>query len=385
MKKIRYILGIMLGLCLVASGCQNLTEPDSFIPTVTTGDVINVGSTYATLPFVIMGDHEGSATYYFYFSTSEDMKDKVRKEQYTTIKDLTPGTTYYYMACATDGISEIRGEVKSFTTLSNFRIGKVTFTDWDGTVKEASGDYSPIGVTMYRTSGGISHNLKATLDGSVWNLPIEIPAGTISSYVYAYWPYSERDYQHEGSGSVPIQTYKYDGNDYMYAQSEPNEGGATVNINLQHAMARVIFHFSISNNNKNDIAAISSFTLSNGEKVLPTQGYLYLDENGSIGTSTDSFNHPLYYGYGFEIEKGSVHDVTLYSIPTTNTGVITLTLKMSDNNSVSTDLEITTANSWKKGNTYEYDVVYEQSAIIVTDVTVEDWHNNNGGDITVND
>lgn len=385
MKKIQYIVIMVLQLCIVLTGCQNLHSPENNVPTILTGDAENITATSARVSASI-SESETAGNLVFLVSTSEDMNNAYETEKWW-LQDLTPGTTYYYLALlrSFDGKFEVRGEIKSFTTLGNFRIGKVTYTDWDGTVKEASGDYSPIGVTMYKGSYDMYHNLKATFDGSVWNLPIEIPAGTISSYVYAYWPYTQGGYQQEGSGRVPVQTYKYDGTDYMYAMSKPNEDGTSVEINLAHAMARVIFHFSIGKNNQSDIAGINSFTLSNGEKVLPTQGYMYLNESGYINSSTYAFSNQLCYDNSFKIERGSVHDVTLYSIPTVGTGVITLTLNMSDNSHISTDLEITTASSWKKGNTYEYNVVYEQSAITINDVTVQDWNKNEGGDITVND
>lgn len=396
MKKIRYILGIMLSVCLVASGCQNLTEPEeSTLPTVETGNALNITTHSATITGKRNPEHR---QIYFLFSTSVDLSDAqqlyitggnssgsiINNLYQVNLYDLEKNHTYYYVLCVSDGVSEIRGEVKSFTTLNNYKIGKVTYTDWDGTVKEASSNYSPIGITLNGNSGNIYHNLKSTLDGSTWNLPEEIPAGSVY-YAYAYWPYSPKGYQNKEYGYVPIQTYKYDGIDYLYAQSKPNEDNATVDINLQHAMAKVVFHFSIGQNNQNDNIAISGFTISNGEKVLPTSGDLILNENGYINSSTYAFSEPLNYSTGFELQKGSAYDVIIYSIPTSNTGTIVLTLNISDGSSVNANLEITNTTSWKKGNTYEYDVVYERSAITIGDVVIREWENNEGGDITVND
>ena len=62
-----------------------------------------------------------------------------------------------------------------------------------------------------------------------------------------------------------------------------------------------------------------------------------------------------------------------------------LTLNISDGSSIDANLEITNTTSWKKGNTYEYDVVYERLAITIGDVVIREWENNEGGDITVND
>lgn len=50
MKNIRYILSALLGICLILSGCQNLTEPaGSTLPTVETGDALEITSHSATI------------------------------------------------------------------------------------------------------------------------------------------------------------------------------------------------------------------------------------------------------------------------------------------------------------------------------------------------
>ena len=40
---------------------------------------------------------------------------------------------------------------------------------------------------------------------------------------------------------------------------------------------------------------------------------------------------------------------------------------------------------WKAGQTYEYEILLEESSITIGDVVIREWENNEGGDITVND
>lgn len=388
MKNIRYTLGIMLGACLMLNGCQELTEHDkNSIPTVVTGETQDITAHSAT----IMGRCSQDKQVHFLLSSSADLSDAeylsaIRNNSLgnydlyqVNVNDLERNSTYYYALCASDGISEVRGEVKSFTTLNNYKIGKITYTDWDSTVKELTNEYSPIGITLVGNSGDIYHNLKTTLDESEWKLSQEIPAGTVSS-IYAYCPYSD-DYEQTDLGRVCFYKYYYD-NDCLYAQTNAHENGSTIDLNFQHVMARIIFHFSIGKNNQNDKVGISSFTISNGDKILPTTGKLIFGEEGYIYPYSNAFDSPLYYGNSFELQKGNTYDVTIYSIPTTDKGIVKMTLQSSDSSTVTADLEI---SGWEKGKTYEYNIIYEHSSIVIADTTVEDWNNNKGGDITVND
>ena len=43
------------------------------------------------------------------------------------------------------------------------------------------------------------------------------------------------------------------------------------------------------------------------------------------------------------------------------------------------------ASEWKAGYQYTYSIALGDSGISITDVTIEEWINNDGGDITVND
>ena len=123
MKAIRYTLGMLLA-CLALVGCQEVEEPLNTVPTVVTGEPLYVSTNFVTFT----GSVSSRAECYFLISTSEDMSDAHQVDVYPyfdgdvtqlwqcpmELGDLQPGTTYYVVLCATDGRSEVRGNVVSF-------------------------------------------------------------------------------------------------------------------------------------------------------------------------------------------------------------------------------------------------------------------------------
>lgn len=99
-------------------------------PVVTTGDASELTATSAHLAASVSGGEIGAKG--FYLSTSSDFSNPTQYQAGSglgtgnfakTITELTPNTTYYYKAYVTysnSGVmTEVRGEMKSFTTLSN--------------------------------------------------------------------------------------------------------------------------------------------------------------------------------------------------------------------------------------------------------------------------
>lgn len=142
MKKIQSILVIALGVCAMLTSCQELDTPINNIPTIETGEATEITATSALLSFKSENGKADCSLVYI-LSTSPDMND-VWESESNYIKDLIPNTTYYYMAAlrsTTDGKNnEVRGEVKSFTTLSSIRLISVTSTSWDGSQEEYNPD-----------------------------------------------------------------------------------------------------------------------------------------------------------------------------------------------------------------------------------------------------
>lgn len=383
MKKIAYYfcIGILTIAFAGLTGCQDLDTPYNNIPVVKTGEAMEISSNSAWLTYEL---EEGKAhcEISFEIGTQSDLSDAQNSSAF--VGKLQPNTTYYYRAYAYYYMNEqmlcVYGDIKSFTTLDGFRIGKVTYTDWDGETIDMN--EPPLGVTFVTQNWDTYHNEQLLWEDISWYFKnADIPWNELM-IAYVYWPWTDT-YQSIEQGYLPVQTYKYDGQHYLYAVHYIEEGASEVNINLTHTMSRVIFHFTIGGGNPSDYARVNHFEISNGDnKILPTIGNLYFNENSCIVPISDAYVLPLYYGYSFEISKGSMQDIILYSIPTTGSGTVELSLYLSDGSVLCTPLEI---SGWGRGETTEYTVTYSQSALYITDVTVEDWQEGEGGNITVND
>lgn len=382
MKKVYICYTWLLMLCGLVAGCQELAIPYSNIPVVRTLEATNITSTSAYLNFE-SEDGKANCLYLFQISTSADLRDAWESEN-LFISGLMPGTTYYYRVLARDyagedRVNEVYGEILSFTTLEGLQLGSVTLTDWDGSKVEWN--ESPLGVTLAMKDALIYHNWEVYAGSTGWQLPEDYVQLESVQKLFVYWPWSN-SYVDDSYGTLPVQTYKYMGTDYLYGEQTVNEETSVVDINLKHTMARAIFHFSIAEGNQADYIGVNGFSISNGDGVLSTDGRLLFSESGLIMPSSSAYSGPLNYEQAFELSKGSTYDIVIYSIPTDKTGQVTLTMRLSDGSQLSTTLDIA---SWKAAATYEYNVVCDNSAISITDVTVEDWNNNDGGEIVVTD
>lgn len=126
MKLMKYLYACSL---LVLCACGNDDEPTTYPPTVTTGNVSDIYREGAVLygsienssnadikEFgVLCSDHQSMDEPQTLKAESDDLSDFN-----VTIRNLSPGKTYYYCAYASSGYSMMKGEVKTFnTTQSN--------------------------------------------------------------------------------------------------------------------------------------------------------------------------------------------------------------------------------------------------------------------------
>ena len=120
------------------------------------------------------------------------------------ITGLTPSTTYYVRAYATNSAGTAYGEQRTFTTLSAFFCGIDVVTDYDGNV------YNTVEIGQ---QCWMKENLCTThfADGT------EIPIGSISSNNIAY-----RYYPNHNSSIVPIYGYLYNWAAVMHGATSSN-------------------------------------------------------------------------------------------------------------------------------------------------------------------
>ena len=122
MKKIQYLC--LCGLGMLAA-CESVKEPITFPPVINTGTVTEIYREGATLSGKVEDTRNATITEFgilcSQYQSMAEPKMLVAEEgdmssYKVTVRELTPGNTYYYCAYATSGYSTITGEVKSFNT-----------------------------------------------------------------------------------------------------------------------------------------------------------------------------------------------------------------------------------------------------------------------------
>lgn len=323
--------------------------------------------------------------FYYLFSTNENFQDSLvygtRLNESRTIYGLRPGTTYFYKLVGTDGNITINSEVRSFTTLKGFSIIKLTYTDWDGEVKEVDESMSPLGLSVVDADGWSTYKLMVTYQNGEWRVPDEALGKDIRECAI-YTPYNKEFLDEDALGWLRLCTYKNGKNSvddvltgYTYLKDEQS-----VSLRLSHALARVRFHFSIAEDCNEDNLQVQSFIINqeSSSKIIPTifwyslYGKLQKVENFS---EIDS-------GESFVMTKKSQTDVTILSGETRSSGTVQARIQLSNGSIYSVPITLK-ADSWQSGKTYDYNIVYSRTGLTLSDVTVNEWNKNEGGDINI--
>ena len=385
----RNILWIVVAclLCLGFSSCQEPDAPSPLVPVLQLNEAQDVTATTAYVGNYSYDSDSSIGEFYYLFSTNENFQDSLvysaKLNSFTTIYGLRPNTTYFYKLVGTDGSIKVNSEVRSFTTLKGFSIAKLTYTDWDGEVKEVDESMSPLGLSVVDADGWSTRNLKVTYENGEWRVPDEILGKDIRE-CGIYTPYKkESDYMNEDAlGWLRLCTYKNGKNSvddvltgYAYLKDDKS-----VSLRLSHALARVRFHFTIAEDCNEDNLEVQSFIIDQevNSKIIPSIFFYSL--YGKI-TSVGEFMD-IDSGESFVMTKKSQTDVTILSGATRSSGTVQAKIQLSNGSTYSVPITLK-ADSWKSGNTYDYNIVYSRTGLTLSDVTVKEWNKNESGDINI--
>ena len=383
-RNILWIVAACL-LCLGFTGCQEPDEPRPLMPVLQLTEAQNVTATTAYVGNYDYDSDSSIGEFYYLLSTNENFQDSLVYEaelnSSRTIYGLRPNTTYFYKMVGTDGNITINSEVKSFTTLKGFSIAKLTYTDWDGEVREVDESMSPLGLSVVDTKGWSTRNLMVTYQNGEWRVPDEALGKNIRECAI-YTPYNKDLLNEDELGWLRLCTYKNGKNSvndvltgYAYLK-----GDQSVSLRLSHALARVRFHFSIAEDCNEDNLKVQSFGINQeaSSKIIPTifwyslYGKLqYVEEFSDIDS-----------GESFVVTKKSQTDVTILSGETRSSGTVQAKIRLSNGSTYSVPITLK-ADSWKSGKTYDYNIVYSRTGLTLSDVTVKEWNKNEGGDINI--
>lgn len=385
-RNILWIVAACL-LCLGFSSCQEPDAPSPLVPVLQLNEAQDVTATTAYVGNYSYDSDSSIGEFYYLFSTNENFQDSLvysaELNSFTTIYGLRPNTTYFYKLVGTDGSIKVNSEVRSFTTLKGFSIAKLTYTDWDGEVKEVDESMSPLGLSVVDTDGWSTRNLMVTYQNGEWRVPDEILGKDIRE-CGIYTPYKkESDYMNEDAlGWLRLCTYKNGKNsvDDVLTGYAYLKGDKSVSLRLSHALARVRFHFSMAEDCNEDNLEVQSFIIDQevNSKIIPSIFFYSL--YGKI-TSVGEFMD-IDSGESFVMTKKSQTDVTILSGATRSSGTVQAKIQLSNGSTYSVPITLK-ADSWKSGNTYDYNIVYSRTGLTLSDVTVKEWNKNESGDINI--
>lgn len=385
-RNILWIVAACL-LCLGFTGCQEPDEPSPVAPVLELKEAQDVTATTAYVGNYSSHYYSSIGEFYYLFSTNENFQDSLvysaKLNSFTTIYGLRPNTTYFYKLVGTDGSIKVNSEVRNFTTLKGFSIAKLTYTDWDGEVKEVDESMSPLGLSVVDTDGWSTRNLMVTYQNGEWRVPDEILGKDIRE-CGIYTPYKkESDYMNEDAlGWLRLCTYKNGKNsvDDVLTGYAYLKGDKSVSLRLSHALARVRFHFSIAEDCNEDNLEVQSFIIDQevNSKIIPSIFFYSL--YGKI-TSVGEFMD-IDSGESFVMTKKSQTDVTILSGATRSSGTVQAKIQLSNGSTYSVPITLK-ADSWQSGKTYDYNIVYSRTGLTLSDVTVKEWNKNESGDINI--
>lgn|SRR5574344_1488369 len=389
MKKILYSL-ISAALILATTvSCEDLTDVPSNVPVITTGNAYNVFARWAmvkkTLPVsgTVYSNYE-----YLMIDTTESFRDTIQVNKTETYSkdsvcwictNLQPSTKYYYRQCASDGLEYVYGETKSFTTSKLVGIGSVKLDGWTGGTTPSSLAGVELGAYLVNSHGYCNYSnvpVKGNADGTSWYIGQDILPTKDTCHIYVYAPYTSTK-----DSFVYVGLYKYN-TDLIYGKSDGlNEENVKADITMYHAFADVVFSVKRADND-NVGSSFSTLYLYDADKQdsILAEGYFNVisEEWTKMGTTSSIAR----YFTAFTPDTKTATDIDVSAFPATyRAGKLIVSLSdPSTSNQISVALP---ACDWKAGYRYVYPITVSQTKLVIGDVQVEPWVNNDSGSINI--
>lgn len=391
MKTFRHtLLTLLIGL--LWTGCQEIEEPVNTVPTVTTDKVEKYSANFAYLS----GAVTSRAQCYFLLSTSADMNDALQKEAYpyyneerniwlcqTEISDLQPGTTYYVVLCATDGRSEVKGNVVEFTTIKEIRIANIRMTPCGNNESDESTDFTPedaVGVFLTTMDGDKltiqrPKNMETYYQAQQWNLPTQIIPNGVPRKLYAYYPYSK-----EMGDNYTIPVNIDEGKHYLFGNSEElTLNNPEAHITMKHALSRITFSITKSKESEMEEYITRARLYNNNSKAIFLGGWMNVFTGNIIPDY--NYNDGIFRNCEFKPETEKAKTIEMLVIPTSFSDDEVVFEIVLGTHIIYASLP---ANNWEQGKHYNYPFEITVNGLKLGNVTVEGWENNDGGSININ-
>lgn len=387
MKKTLYILLAFMGITL--TGCQDTDDPTPLSPTLTTPTVLEVGINYASFDYIECDGYYTDC--YYYVSSNYDMTDMEQVSEKSTLRELNHTSTYYYMACVTDGINEVYGDIKSFTTLVAYTIS-IASVDSLGVENDANKfsssneEANNLGIVAYREEPdgiirndiGVGGSLMASRSwtsggNEEWSLDYEVTIDEDEYYtLYAFYPYASNIYS-----NYELELPVYIENTHSVAWGESSlitQDSPSATIEMDERLATVVIQLTCEGLEVESMKFVDDLVLpgygyldvTTGSFLYPNDANLYYPKTNLISGST-SFSD--YQECAFRLFPCSFEDgVELY-------------IYLTNGKSYYTTFEETT---WKSGSIYIYTATIVDDNLLLelsSELMINDWEDGGSTEI----
>jgi len=391
---IKYPISAILA-CLALVGCQEVDAPANSKPSVETFSVTGLTGHEAYLS----GSVSTNATCYFLLSSTINLtepdtipasqqtiyaSDSVSSNQYyyaALYDGLKPGNDYYVALCASDGRSEVRGNVVSFSTPTYLTIENVYLSDIDGYSTASFQPTQPIGsfvLTSWEYTYGIwgsYQNLQTTYSNSKFTMADGDDISLSSDVrVYAYYPYTTE----YSNYYIPIKA-----NESLYGKTATYLYGNSNTVNSDDTEAYITMHYALAKisltitNANDDGATLSQITLENIDgNYLASSGEM----NVFSGDISDLQDYDAHTRTCHQTLTSTAYTEDFMLIPTSfdeNQVVVKLVVDGEE------EQLALPAVTWSKGHHYTYQLTVDKGALRLGGIRVEAWDAQNGGSIDI--
>ena len=282
------------------------------------------------------------------------------------LSDLSTFTKYYYFLTDNDSYNysdhchpakAYRTTLHVMETFGSLESKSMLYEDWDGSERDLSDKVSTLGVSV---DGKVKTFNKQMYKSSWSNSSVIISSH--DDVIYLYAPYNQ-DYDNYNSINYVLLKGIYESQPENVVCQRLKMEGSQLNAKLKHAYVRLRFKFQLTSNYPNNNSErIEKLELKQTNEVVPTYGYMNLDNNKFDYYTT--YDEELLYSTSAwdSFSKTSIAEITRYVLPTQKAGTITLTITLSDKTTYSYPIQVE-ADSWKMGETHDYSFFFDGIAL----------------------
>ena len=383
MRKIYMKMSLVALTLLTMTACQEIDDVVDQTPTTNSDNIAKagtvIGSYYANIKVNTYYNNNGN--YYAHLYSESNSTELLQEAEYDyrssgfKFNNLNPSTKYFYKVLFDIGSYHKESPLMSFTTLPGVSCGDVLYVDRSGGILPFQEKYN---VKEIRCQFGTTNNDYSILNSYIyyieggWKIGAQIDAANYNR-IYAAYPtesLERRKFWVNTSNGATVE--------YLYGNGSLDKETYKYNLSMYHATAKVEFNIDIDPNINLESVLINEMKLyANG--VVPVSGYISM-EDGKI--SSENYSN-INLGNKITLVKGKPYHTTFYPLPASKEGDVTFYMHVNGASVLNEPINLSENKKWEAGKTYTYNIIYTPKELRITSVSVKDWNDMSGGDITI--